>query len=140
MGRKVWFPVVSGPLAPYSAGFVSWLACRAYSPSAAAQRLYQFDQLSRWLEREGLGTDELTVEQAERFAADRRAAGLVTWVSPRSVVLPLGYLRELGVVPAPAAAVARGPLEVLLAEYCCYLRVERRLSEHTVRDAYGPAG
>jgi integrase/recombinase XerD len=53
--------------------------------------------LSRWLEREGLGVDELTVEQAERFAADQRAAGLVTWVSPGSVVLPLGYLRELGV-------------------------------------------
>jgi integrase/recombinase XerD len=139
MGRKVWFPVVSGPLAPYSAGFVSWLASRVYSPSAAAQRLYQFDQLSRWLEREGLSVEELTVEQAERFAVDRRAAGLVTWVSPRSVVLPLGYLRELGVVPTPAAAVAHGPLEELLAEYCCYLRVERRLSEHTVRDAYGPA-
>jgi len=139
MGRKVWFPVVSGPLAPYSAGFVSWLVSRAYSPSAAAQRLYQFDQLSRWLEREGLSVEELTVEQAERFAADRRAAGLVTWVSPRSVVLPLGYLRDLGVVPTPAAAVAHGPLEELLAEYCSYLRVERRLSEHTVRDAYGPA-
>ena len=25
MGRKVWFPVVSGPLAPYAAGFASWL-------------------------------------------------------------------------------------------------------------------
>ena len=54
MGRKVWFPVVSGPLAPYAAGFESWLASRSYSPSAAADRLCQFDQLSRWLEREGL--------------------------------------------------------------------------------------
>jgi len=139
MSRKVWFPVVSGPLAPYSAGFALWLASRAYSPSAAAQRLYQFDQLSRWLEREGLAVDELTVEQAERFAADRRAAGRVTWVSPQSLVLPLGYLRELGVVPAPPIDVAHGPLEELLAEYCCYLLVERRLSAHTVRDAYGPA-
>ena len=75
MGRKVWVPVVSGPLAPYAAGFESWLASRAYSPSAAADRLYQFDQLSRWLEREGLGVGELTGEQAERFAAARRAAG-----------------------------------------------------------------
>lgn len=58
MGRKVWFPVVSRPLVPYAAGFVSSLASRAYSPSAAAQRLYQFDQLSRRLERDGLRTDE----------------------------------------------------------------------------------
>ena len=79
MGRKVWVPVVSGPLAPYAAGFGSWLASRAYSRSAAADRLYQFDQLSRWLAREGLGVGELTGEQAERFAAERRAAGVVSW-------------------------------------------------------------
>ena len=109
MGSRVWFPVVSGPLAPYAAGFASWLASQAYSPSAAADRLCQFDQLSRWLEREGLGVGELTGEQAERFVAERRAAGRVTWVAPQSVMLPLGYLRELGVVPTPTPAVARGP-------------------------------
>ena len=75
MARKVWAPVVSGPFAPYAAGFESWLNSRSYSPSAAADRLYQFDQLSRWLEREALGVGELTGEQAERFAATRRTAG-----------------------------------------------------------------
>ena len=53
MGKRVWFPVVSGPLAPYAAGFESWLRSRSYSPSAVANRLCQLDQLSRWLEREG---------------------------------------------------------------------------------------
>ena len=57
----------------------------------------------------------------------------MTWVSPLSVALPLEYLREIGVVPPPAATVAEGPLEELLAEYRRYLLVERRLSEHTVR-------
>ena len=101
MGKKVWVPVVSGPLAPYAAAFGGWLRSRAYSPSAAADRLCQLDQVSRWLEREGLGAGELTAEQAGRFVAARRAAGLVTWVSPRSMALLLGYLRELGVAPAP---------------------------------------
>jgi hypothetical protein len=108
MGRRVWVPVVSGPLAPFAAEFESWLGSRAYSLSAAAGRLHQFDQLSRWLEREGLVVGELTGEQAERFAAARRAGGLVTWASPWSVALPLGYLRELGVAPAPAPVVGRG--------------------------------
>jgi hypothetical protein len=67
MGKKVWVPVVSGPLAPYAAGFESWPRSRAYSPSAAAHRLCQFDQVSRWLEREGLGAGELTAEQAGRL-------------------------------------------------------------------------
>ena len=138
MGRKVWVPVVSGPLAPYAAGFASWLASRAYSPSAAADRRCQFDRLSRWLEREGLGVGELTLEQAERFVAARRAARRVTWVSSQSLMLPLGYLRELGVTPVPAPALAQGPLEELLADYGRYLLVERGLSDHTVLDAYGP--
>jgi integrase/recombinase XerD len=138
MGRKVWVPVVSGPLAPYAAGFESWLWSRAYSLSAAVDRLCQFDQLSRWLEREGFGVGELTGEQAERFVAARRAAGRTTWVSPQSVTLPLEYLRELGVVPAAAVAVVEGPLEVLLADYSRYLLVERGLSQHTVLDAYRP--
>jgi site-specific recombinase XerD len=139
MGKKVWVPVVSGPLAPYAAAFGSWLTSRAYSPSAAAGRLCQLDQVSRWLEREGLGAGELTAEQAGRFVAARRAAGRVTWVSPQSMALLLGYLRELGVAPAPVPALAQGPLEELLAGYRRYLRVERGLSEHTVLDAYGPA-
>ena len=79
MGRTVWVPVVSGPLAPYAAGFESWLASRAYSASASADRLYQFDQLSRWLGREGVDAGGLTGEQAMRFAAGRRAAGLKSW-------------------------------------------------------------
>ena len=139
MGKKVWVPVVSGPLAPYAAGFGSWLRSRAYSPSAAAGRLRQFDQVSRWLEREGLGAGELTAEQAGRFVAARRAAGRVTWVSPQNIALLLGYLRELGVVPVSAPALAQGPLEELLGDYRLYLRVERGLSEHTVLDAYEPA-
>jgi site-specific recombinase XerD len=139
MGRRVWVPVVSGPLAPFAAGFESWLRSRAYSPSAAADRLYQFDQLSRWLEREGLGVGELTGEHAERFAAARRTAGLVSWASPQSVTLPLAYLRGLGVAPLPAPLLPRGPLEELLSDYRRYLLVERRLSDHTVFDAYEPA-
>jgi site-specific recombinase XerD len=112
---------------------------RSYSPSMAAQRLCQFDQLSRWLEHEGLGVGELTGDQAERFAAARHAAGLATWASPQSVRLPLDYLRTLGVAPAPVPVVAQGPLEELLEDYGRYLSVERGLSAHTVVHAYGPA-
>jgi integrase/recombinase XerD len=138
MGRKVWVPVVSGPLAPFAAGFASWLASCAYSPSAAAERLRQFDQLSRWLGREGLTVDELTVEQAGRFVTERRAAGRLTWISPYSMRVPLAYLRDLGVAPMPSPPVAQGPVEELLADYGRYLRVERGLSEHTVLWVYGP--
>ena len=92
MGRKVWVPTVSGPLAPCAAGFESWLKSRAYSPSAVADRLYQFDQLSRWLEREGLAVGELTGRAGR--AVRRCAAG--------------GGLGDVG-LPAERAAAARVP-------------------------------
>ena len=139
MGKRVWFPVVSGPLAPYAAGFEVWLRSRSYSSSATANRLCQLDRLSRWLERWGLTVGELSAARVAEFASSRREAGLVTWTTPQSVALPLEYLREIGVMPSPVARVASGPLEALLADYGRYLRVERRLAEHTVRDAYLPA-
>lgn len=138
MGGRLWVPVASGPLAAYAAGYRSWLAGRGYSCWTVGHRLGQLELLSRWLEREGLRLDELTPGQAERFLAARRAAGFSSWVSAGSVVLPLGYLRELGVVPAVVAVVVDGPVERLLAGYCRYLFDERGLSEHTVLVRYGP--
>lgn len=139
MGRKVWLPVVSGPLSAYAAGYRSWLRTRSYSPSAISDRLWQLDQLSRWLEREGLAVGELSVEEGERFAALRRATGRVTLAAPQSVLLPLEYLREFGVAPKPAAPLAQGPVGELLADYSRYLLIERALTRHTVFDAYVPA-
>jgi site-specific recombinase XerD len=138
MGGKRWFPVVSGPLASFATGFESWLRSRGYSPSAVAGRLSQLDQLSRWLESEGLAAGELTEERAAEFARSRGEAGLVTWTSRKSAMLLLGYLREFGLVPS-AETVAQSPLERLLVDYGRYLLVERRLAQHTVHDMYVPA-
>lgn len=139
MGGSLWVSVVSGPLAPFAAGFELWLRALGYAPSTVANRLCQLDQLSCWLERERLAANELTPEWAAEFASMRREAGLVSWASPVSGALPLEYLREIGVVALPAPVIADGLLEELLADYRRYLLVERRLSEHTVFDAYGPA-
>jgi integrase/recombinase XerD len=138
MGGRLWVPVASGPLARYAAGYGSWLAARGYSSWTISHRLSQFDLLSRWLEREGLRPDELVPEQVGRFLAARRAAGWSTWLSVRSTALPLGYLRELGVVLAATPAVAEGPLERLLEGYRRYLFDERGLTEHTVFARYEP--
>ena len=96
------------------------------------QRLCLLASSSRWLEREGLGAWELTGERAELFLAERQAAGYVTWVSPRSVALPLAFLREVGAVPSVAAVAAEGPVEELLVGYREYLALERGLAGSTI--------
>jgi hypothetical protein len=133
MASRLWVSVASGPLAPYAAGYESWLATRGYSRWTVAHRLWQLDLLSRWLEREGLSPSELTTERVEAFLVARRAAGYSSWVSVRSTVLPLAYLCEVGVVLAVgASAEADDPLERVLADYRRYLLDERALKEHTV--------
>jgi hypothetical protein len=32
MSRRLWLPVVSGPLAPYAAGYRVWMLERGYKP------------------------------------------------------------------------------------------------------------
>ena len=133
MASRVWVPVASGPLAWCAAGYGSWLAARGYSRWTVAHRLWQLELLSRWLEREGLSAGALSPERVEEFAASRRAAGYSTWLSVRSVALPLEYLRGLGIVPAAApSVVVDDPIERLLADYTRYLLDERALTERTV--------
>lgn len=123
---------VRGPLAPYAAGFRAELRRRGYSRTSAEHRLSQFGQISRWLEAERLAPAEFTDEQAERFLAVRRRAGLVTWVSPGSLAVPLGYLRAAGVVPPEPAPRAGDLVEDLLSAYRDYLEGERGLVPTTV--------
>ncbi len=134
MGGRVRVRTVSGPLTVFAPGFEVWLAARGYAPATVMHRRRLFDHLSRWLELEGLRADELTAERAEQFLRARRAAGYVTWVSMRSVVLPLEYLREVRAVPPPVAVVAEGPLEELLVGYRSYLVRERGLAQSTIAE------
>jgi site-specific recombinase XerD len=123
---------VRGPLAAHAAGYRMELVARGYSPSTVRLRLWQLDHLSRWLERERLGAAELTAERVDLFLAERRADGYRSWVSARSVVLPLGYLRAVGVAPTPVSAVPDGPLEEQVCAYRRYLARERGLAASTI--------
>jgi hypothetical protein len=59
-------------------------------------------------------------------------AGCVSRLRGRVATLPLGYLRELGVVPSPPAVVADGPVEEVLEGYRRYMLSERGVKERTV--------
>ena len=132
MGGWVGTPAVSGPLAEHASGFEQWLAAKGYSAQGAWHRVWQFDHLSRWLERERLRPDELTSARLEQFLAARRAAGYLTWVSPRSLRVPLAFLREVEAVPPLAPVTAEGQIDELLCDYRRYLALERGLAPKTV--------
>jgi integrase/recombinase XerD len=123
---------VSGPLEVFAAGFFSELARLGYRRTPATFQLQLMAHVSRWLEREGLGADQLTGEVVERFLTERRAAGYTSYVTARAMAPLLGYLRGLGVAPPASGRVVVGAVEVLLDAYRDYLAVERGLTSDTI--------
>ena len=122
---------VTGPLAPYAAGFVAGLAEAGYRPASASIQVRLLAHLSRWLETEGLVPGELGEAQLERF----RGLHVARFSSLRGVqgLVPLlGFLRGLGVVPAVErpALTAAGEL---LERYRRYLAIERGLTAESAR-------
>jgi integrase/recombinase XerD len=122
---------VGGPLAPYAGGFRAELEWLGYTPLTAATHVRLMAHLSRWLAREGVEAAGLTPAVIEAYFAERRAAGYAGHVTARALRPLAGYLRRLGVISPPAAAVAASAVERLLARYREYLLVERGLAGTT---------
>ena len=125
-------PRVTGALAPYAEGFRRELSRQGYSPWTAPEHMYLMADLSRWLDGRDLPPGRLSPARIEEFLIHRRARGQVRWTTPRALVPLLGYLRGLGIVPAPAAPAPGSPAEVLLAEFAGYLAAERGLGSATI--------
>ena len=129
---------IAGPLAGLAPGFDESLVRRGYRPSPATRQLRLMADVSRWLAERGLEANDLTEAAAERFSAERRAAGRTRLASARALRPLLDYLRELGLAPSPSVAPST-PSEVLLERYASHLLVRRGLSASTVRNYLGLA-
>jgi integrase/recombinase XerD len=124
----------SGPLAPFAAGLVQELSSLGYTTSSATVQLQLAAHLSRWLDREGVGPQELSEALLDRFLAERRR-DYTSHYSRRALGPMLGYLRGIGVVPEVVAVPPTSAVEVLLARFAGYLQVQRALSTPVV-EAY----
>lgn len=107
---------VAGPLAPYAEGLAGELGRLGFTPLSARQQLQMAAHLSRGLAGAGLGAESLTGPVADRFLAERRAAGYSAYLTPKALGPSLGYLRRLGVAPEPVRPEpAAGPAALLEA-------------------------
>jgi site-specific recombinase XerD len=123
---------VTGPLAPFAAGFRQELARQGYTLHSASNQLQLMAHASRWLESTGLGVQELTPARVAEFLAQRRADGYTLWLSTKAMVPVLVYLRELGVVPTSAPPAPATEAEQLQEHYRTYLVQERGLAPGTI--------
>lgn len=129
---------VTGPLAPYAAGFEQELARLGYTPGSACRVLNLMAHASRWLAGRGLGVDDLGPVQVEKFFRARRQEGYVGHLSPKAMAVLIDHLGRLGVIgtnpcPRPPSAV-----DEVLDRYAGYLVAERGVAPATVRSYISP--
>lgn len=128
---RMW---VHGPLLPFMQGFARELHRQGYKPHGARNQLLLMSHLSRWLQEEGLGTDDLLPANLQRFLDARRLADPRRRSSDRRLAQLIAHLREIGAAPAPPPEPApEGAVEELLARYRVHAVRERGIEEKTAR-------
>lgn len=131
MGSRVCAVAVSGPLAGVADRFGAALAEQGYTSLSAANQLRLLAHLSRWMSAELLVAAELGDVELGRFLAARRRAGYTCWLSWRGLRPLVTVLRAEGVIPCPPVPVPSA-MDVLMADFVEFLRVERGLAASTV--------
>jgi Site-specific recombinase XerD len=125
--------LMTGPLAPFVDPYREKLKQRRYTRLSAVNLQRQMAQMSRWLEAEGLGVEQLSEARIEAFLGFQRASGGErSSLSRPGLLCLLELLRELGVVAA-AVEPTPSPAEALMGSFRRYLLSERGLSAGTVR-------
>jgi len=85
------------------------------------------NDLIGWLQGQELAVGDLSMAQADRFMADRRAAGVRRLKTRKALGPILDHLRGLGLVPVAEASVPGGPVAEVLNRYQQFLIAERGL-------------
>jgi len=123
---------MSGPLAPYAAGFAAELSRQGYTRSATQTQLRLLAHLSRWLGAQKLDAAALSGPVLERFLLARRTAGYRLLRSPAALASMLRYLRGIKTVPVVAVVPGSGPADAVALElFREYLLGERGLTVAT---------
>jgi integrase/recombinase XerD len=117
---------VSGPLLSFAEGFGMQLVEQGYAPCSVQFQLQLLAHLSRWMQAGGVEVGELSPAMVDRFLAERRQSGYASRISLKGMRPLLGYLDRLGELAA-AGDVSPTPVDLLVEEFCSYLREERGL-------------
>lgn len=123
---------VTGPLAPYAAGFEEELGGLGYRPDSVRRLLILMGHASRWMASQDMGIGDLGPAQVEGFCRARREEGYVGHLSQKAMSPLMDHLRRLGMV-ATAPAQHQTAVDELIKRYVGYLVVERGSAPATVR-------
>ena len=72
---RAWLEV-SGPLAPFAAGFTEWLQGKGYTPAAVRIHQRRMTHLSFWMDADMVSLDGFGWATVDAFIAAQDAAGM----------------------------------------------------------------
>lgn len=124
---------VSGPLAAFAPGFAIQLTEAGYAAGTATQHVRLLGQLSRWLESQRVGVEQLSESRSAQFLKARAEAGYATYLSQGALAPLLNYLRSLDAIPAGIEPSATTPVQQMVEAYRDYVMIERGLSPLSVK-------
>ena len=129
--------VIEGPLAPWALGIAEHLKALGYARLTTGRQMELAGRLSRFLQRRGLGTRQLTEEVIEEFLRAVRPKGGPSRRTPKALAWLVAYLRDIAVMPAPVPPRPQSGAEELVDRYRRYLVDERGLVPETVVESCG---
>ena len=128
----------SGLLGPYLDSFILLAGDLGYPRQTVRRQCWVLREYGLWLERQGLGIEDLDEGLVSRYIEDRRRhAKHVRGDESSTLRRLIEHLRELGVLASPRPTREESPLEHILRRYMKFLLEERALVPVTV-DCYIP--
>jgi len=94
---------IRGPMAPYVENLRAELLAAGYTPLTIVNKLRSIGYVSRWLQANGLGIEDLTEARLDEYLGERRERG-GRWEISRPALAPLlEFLRSRSLLrPSPA--------------------------------------
>lgn len=122
-----------GLLGPYLDSFVSHTRALGYAKETVQRKCWILRDLGRWMERNGLGIDDLEEDVISRFVKELwKHNVLIRCCGGKTTAkMFLDHIRKEGVVATKVAAADDSELGKLTAQYSKYLEQERGLVQNT---------
>jgi site-specific recombinase XerD len=121
-----------GPLAAHIDGFADHLWSQGYATPTARLKIGLAADFSRWLARRHLGIENVGEEQVDVFFETRIHKVLLRRGDGRTLSQLLDYLRRVGAIPTPIAALSNNPTDRITRDYAHFLIDQRGLSQATI--------
>jgi site-specific recombinase XerD len=129
---KTLEPLKEGPLGPYTNTYLEHLQAQGYTRQSVCRMLRLVVGFSRWLGRQHLTIDQITLSQVRDYLRFRKRSGYQRQLGdPSTLIRLLQLLDKEGYIALSKPPLAITPSEVLLQQYDAYLQQERCLAMAT---------